>query len=151
MKPSTTTALILAGLAENTFLIPFLAKAVTTQGNLVTLPMAMAIVLPVLAFKMARVAMGLGCGIAVGRGRTSGLFTLKDSVSGGGHSYLKFRAARSYHNQEGTALNILQHSRYGNPTFGAVRICHDGRTYDEYFLDVYVCAATRPNRRFSGG
>ena len=76
--------------------------------------------------------------VAVGRQRTSGLFTLKDRISGGGHSYLKFRAGRSYHNQEGTALNILQHSRYGSPTFGALRICHNGRVYDQYFLDVYV-------------
>ncbi|MEX0813583.1 MAG: tail fiber domain-containing protein [Chitinophagales bacterium] len=70
--------------------------------------------------------------------RANAEFTLRDYISGGGHSTLKFIAGISYGNDGNMSFTVLSHSKYGTtPTFSQVRIMRNG-TYDNMYLEVYI-------------
>ena len=70
--------------------------------------------------------------------RADATFTLRDQISGGGHSTLRFHAGINYGDAGGISFTVLSHSQYGTPTFTKVRIIRNS-TYDGAFLEVY-CA-----------
>ena len=70
--------------------------------------------------------------------RADASFTLRDQISGGGHSTMRFNAGVNYGDASGISFTLLSHSRYSTPTFTKVRIIENG-TYDGAYLEVY-CA-----------
>ncbi len=70
--------------------------------------------------------------------RADATFTLRDFISGGGHSTLRFHAGINYGDAGGISFTLLNHSRYGTTTFTKVRIIRNS-TYDGAYLEVY-CA-----------
>lgn len=90
-------------------------------------------------FNSGTVAAGNWYRIAYNPGnRANAEFTLRDYISGGGHSTLKFVAGASFNNDGNMSFTVLSHSIYGTPTFTQVRILTYG-TYDPMYLEVY-CA-----------
>ncbi len=69
--------------------------------------------------------------------RAGGTFTLRDYVSGGGHSQFTFKVGISYGDAGGISLTVLNHSRYGSITFTKLRIL-EATTYEPMHLEVYV-------------
>lgn len=69
--------------------------------------------------------------------RANATFTLRDFISGGGHSTLEFRAGISFGYQGGISFTLLNHNYYSTPTFTKVRILEND-TYDPQYLEVYV-------------
>lgn len=69
--------------------------------------------------------------------RANAEFTLRDYISGGGHSTLKFIAGASYNNAGNMSFTVLSHSIYSTPTFSQVRILTN-TTYDPMYLEVYI-------------
>lgn len=68
--------------------------------------------------------------------RADATFTLRDFISGGGHSTMRFHAGVNYGNAGGISFTLLNHSIYGSATFTKVRIVRNG-TYDGAYLEVY--------------
>ncbi|MDA3910564.1 MAG: hypothetical protein PF448_04315 [Bacteroidales bacterium] len=68
--------------------------------------------------------------------RADASFTLRDQISGGGHSTMRFHAGVNYGNASGISFNLVSHSIYGSATFTKVRIIRNG-TYDGAYLEVY--------------
>ncbi len=68
--------------------------------------------------------------------RANAEFTLRDYISGGGHSTLTFRVGTSYNDASGVSFTLLNHSRYGSVTFTKVRVLQ-ATTYDPQYLEVY--------------
>ncbi|RMD66012.1 MAG: hypothetical protein D6824_01615, partial [Planctomycetota bacterium] len=69
--------------------------------------------------------------------RASAEFTLRDYISGGGHSSMTFRVGTSYNDANGISFTLLHHHRYNTPTFTKVRIL-ERNTYEPQYLEVYV-------------
>ncbi len=69
--------------------------------------------------------------------RANAEFTLRDFISGGGHSTLTFRVGISYNYEGGISFTLLNHSYYSTPTFTKVRVLRKS-TYDPQYLEVYV-------------
>ena len=69
--------------------------------------------------------------------RADAKFTLRDFISGGGHSTVRFYAGVNYGDADGISFTLLDHSKYSNVTFTKVRIIENG-TYDGAYLEVYV-------------
>ena len=69
--------------------------------------------------------------------RANAEFTLRDFISGGGHSTLTFRVGISFNYEGGISFTLLNHNYYSTPTFTKVRILEKG-TYDPQYLEVYV-------------
>lgn len=69
--------------------------------------------------------------------RANALFTLRDDISGGGHSTVVFRAGVSYGDQSRMNVNLLSHSYYGLPAFTKIRILEKG-VYDVFYLEVWT-------------
>lgn len=76
----------------------------------------------------------------VGDKRVNADFTLRDFISGGGHSTLNFKVGISYNDEAGMAFTMLSHSYYSAPTFTKVRVLENS-TYDEQYLEVYCAKA----------
>ena len=76
--------------------------------------------------------------------RANASFTLRDFISGGGHSTLEFRAGISYNYQAGISFTVLNHNYYSTPTFTKVRILEKD-TYDPQYLEVYVARSGSVN------
>ena len=74
--------------------------------------------------------------------RANADFTLRDPISGGGHSTLNFKVGVSYNDATNMAFTLLSHSYYYTPTFTKVRVLENS-TYDEQYLEVY-CERTGP-------
>ncbi|MEA1873024.1 MAG: hypothetical protein U9N51_01150, partial [Bacteroidota bacterium] len=68
--------------------------------------------------------------------RADASFTLRDQISGGGHSTMRFHAGVNYGNAGGISFNLLSHSKYSTATFTKVRII-EADTYDGAYLEVY--------------
>lgn len=68
--------------------------------------------------------------------RANAEFTLRDYISGGGHSTLTFRVGTSYNDASGTSFTLINHNRYGSVTFTKVRVLQ-ATTYDAQYLEVY--------------
>lgn len=77
-----------------------------------------------------RIAMNAG-------NRASASFSLRDTISSGGHSQLNFRAGISYNDVAGISITLLGHHRYNTTTFDKVRII-EASTYDPQYLEVHV-------------
>ncbi|MCB9226531.1 MAG: hypothetical protein H6578_05120 [Chitinophagales bacterium] len=91
-------------------------------------------------FNSGSVTMGNWYRIAQNDGsgkRANAEFTLRDYISGGGHSTLRFIAGISYNNASDASFTLLNHSIYSTATFTKVRIL-EGSTYDIQYLEVYV-------------
>jgi hypothetical protein len=71
-----------------------------------------------------------------GGNRADATFTLRDQISGGGHSTMRFHAGVNYGDENGISFTLISHSRYSSPTFTKVRIIESG-TYDGAYLEVY--------------
>jgi len=69
--------------------------------------------------------------------RANAEFTLRDYISGGGHSTLTFRVGTSYNYRGGMSFTVLNHNYYSVPTFTKVRVLTKS-TYDPQYLEVYV-------------
>jgi len=69
--------------------------------------------------------------------RANAEFTLRDYISGGGHSTLTFRVGTSYNEAGGLSFTLLNHSKYGDVTFKKVRVLQ-ASTYDPQYLEVLV-------------
>ena len=72
--------------------------------------------------------------------RANADFTLRDLISGGGHSTLNFKVGISYNNEANMAFTMLSHSYYSAPTFTKVRVL-ENTTYDAQYLEVF-CSRT---------
>ncbi|HPD23730.1 MAG TPA: hypothetical protein PK285_04925, partial [Bacteroidales bacterium] len=70
--------------------------------------------------------------------RADATFTLRDQISAGGHSTLRFHAGINYGDAGGISFTLISHSQYSTPTFTKVRIIRNN-TYDGAYLEVY-CA-----------
>ncbi|MBN2542984.1 hypothetical protein JXI42_08990 [bacterium] len=70
--------------------------------------------------------------------RTNAVFTLRDYISGGGHSTLTFQVGISYDYEPGMSFTMLNHTYYSTPTFTEVRIWESTYTYDPMYIEVYV-------------
>lgn len=70
--------------------------------------------------------------------RANAEFTLRDFISGGGHSTLTFRVGESYDWEPGMSFTLLSHSYYSTPTFTKVRVWESDYTYDPMYVEVYV-------------
>ncbi|MDN5356162.1 MAG: trimeric autotransporter adhesin [Rikenellaceae bacterium] len=68
--------------------------------------------------------------------RADATFTLRDFISGGGHSTLRFHAGINYGDANGISFTLLSHSKYSSATFTKVRIIRNS-TYDGAYLEVY--------------
>lgn len=68
--------------------------------------------------------------------RADASFTLRDEISGGGHSTMRFHAGINYGNSSGISFNLVSHSIYSIATFTKVRIVRNS-TYDGAYLEVY--------------
>ena len=75
-----------------------------------------------------------------GGNRFDGLFILRDSISGGGHSSMTFRMSGAYGDFGNYSFNLLSHGYHSTPTFTQVRLIHKG-TYDKNYIEV-LCART---------
>jgi hypothetical protein len=69
--------------------------------------------------------------------RANAAFSLRDDISGGGHSTLVFRAGISYGYQAGMGVTVLSNTYYINKTFKKVRILKAG-TDKAFYLEVFV-------------
>jgi len=69
--------------------------------------------------------------------RCNAEFTLRDFISGGGHSTATFRVGTSYNYASGTSFTLLNHNQYSGATFTKVRVLQ-ATTYDPQYLEVYV-------------
>ncbi len=69
--------------------------------------------------------------------RADAEFTLRDFISGGGHSTLRFIAGVNYNNRGTDGITVLSHTYYSTPTFTQVRIITN-TTYDVQYLEVYA-------------
>ncbi len=72
--------------------------------------------------------------------RANAEFTLRDYISGGGHSTLTFRVGASFNDAGGMSFTLLNHSRYSTATFTKVRVL-TATTYDPQYLEVYASRA----------
>ncbi|MDO8524728.1 MAG: hypothetical protein Q7R99_03835, partial [bacterium] len=72
--------------------------------------------------------------------RANAEFTLRDYISGGGHSTLTFRVGVSYNFESGFSFTLLNHNYYNILTFTKVRILRN-TVYDSQYLEVYVARA----------
>jgi hypothetical protein len=90
-------------------------------------------------FNSASVTAGNWYRIAQNNGnRANAEFTLRDYISGGGHSTLKFIAGISYANDVNMSFTLVTHSLYGTPTFTQVRIMRSSTDiYAPMYLEVY--------------
>jgi len=70
--------------------------------------------------------------------RADASFTLRDQISGGGHSTMRFHAGVNYGFATGISFSLLSHSIYSTATFTKVRIIRNG-TYDGAYLEIF-CA-----------
>lgn len=69
--------------------------------------------------------------------RANAEFTLRDFISGGGHSTITFRIGISYNDAANMSFTVLNHSKYSTATFTQVRILEYG-TYATQYLEVYA-------------
>ncbi|PIZ63241.1 hypothetical protein COY16_02600, partial [Candidatus Roizmanbacteria bacterium CG_4_10_14_0_2_um_filter_39_13] len=69
--------------------------------------------------------------------RADATFTLRDYISGGGHSTLRFIAGSSYNARGTNGVTVLDHTYYSTPTFTQVRLITN-TTYDVQYLEVYL-------------
>ncbi len=69
--------------------------------------------------------------------RANAEFTLRDNISSGGHSTLKFIAGTSFNDGSGASFTMLNHNIYSTVTFTKVRILQ-ATTYDPQYLEVFV-------------
>lgn len=70
--------------------------------------------------------------------RADATFTLRDLISGGGHSTVRFHAGVNFGDAGGISFTLISNSQYATPTFTKVRIIRNS-TYDGAYLEVY-CA-----------
>ncbi len=68
--------------------------------------------------------------------RANAEFTLRDFISGGGHSTVTFRVGISFNQFAGASFTLLNHNKFGSVTFTKVRIL-SATTYDPMYLEVY--------------
>ncbi len=68
--------------------------------------------------------------------RADASFTLRDPISSGGHSTMRFYAGVNYGDASGISFSLLSHSKYGSVTFTKVRIVRNS-TYDGAYLEVF--------------
>ena len=69
--------------------------------------------------------------------RAGGTFTLRDTISSGGHSQMTFQVATSYNDPSGLSVSMLHHGKYGSITFDKLRVLH-GTTYQPMYVEVLV-------------
>lgn len=68
--------------------------------------------------------------------RADASFTLRDYISGGGHSTMRFHAGINYGYSSGISFSLLSHSVYSSATFTKARIIRNS-TYDGAHLEIY--------------
>ncbi|MFH1849615.1 MAG: LamG domain-containing protein [archaeon] len=73
-----------------------------------------------------------------GGNRANAEFTLRDYISGGGHSMLTFKVGVSYDWEPGMSFTLLNHNYYSTATFTKVRVWESSYTYDPMYVEVYV-------------